>query len=504
MAFPQEIVDHIVSFARKEDCLSLLTVSRRFQAAVERLFWAELRFWIEEDIEVFSRTCRGVRCRYLRQVKIWINFRPDDLDYLGESFFSHSKRRNKMPYVFRSHNVTFTTMISKVFSALKAMETLEPAHYRPAGIWLDMHVYSSTPCDTEALFGWYLHLIKPNSLPVLTCIRKLTLGPFDCQHARALRTPWVIGVGIIPGLVAKFPNIEEILYLSDSRGARVTDYKFSFTKPPSNTRFGRFRADSWEYERANIPQRKAMGHTFASALLGASIILPAKMDSVRLNCETPFYLCDWKDDRGVRERFNRLPYDAFSSALRLFSQRVTKLRLDYVTVDSALFWPTPEENMRGPPQWPHLTVLEIILDPLSPTGEKYYDGYRDGPSSPVKLFPNDEAIEPLLLTFTRALENMPMLETCFLIATLEDRFIRPEYPDWGVRLFIPKNGMPPQCEWYVGQWRPGEIVHQHFRDFGVNRSGRPLKEIWLDQNFPWDEYCIVHVGPCSCCKLGGR
>lgn len=118
---PQEIVEIVVSYASYHDdetCRNMLTVSRSFQAAVERqVFWKDLNLR-SDDMELFLAYCHGPRISWLRDIKLTITF-PKLHDSEEESL-----KCRETPQDLQAMDELFTRQISELFVALNTFRTV--------------------------------------------------------------------------------------------------------------------------------------------------------------------------------------------------------------------------------------------------------------------------------------------------------------------------------------------------------------------------------------------
>ncbi|KAK3367512.1 hypothetical protein B0H63DRAFT_489341 [Podospora didyma] len=213
-------------------------------------------------------------------------------------------------------------------------------------------------------------------------------------------------------------------------------------------------------------------------------------------------------DRPIPDMVFPHPHDPLSGAVRVLSQHLVKLDL-HVCGDSTLFWPANNTDLK--PSWPRLKRLKVQFDPATPRGGWYFEGPMgegrdDTRGFPItdehyppqqnnaedrrwdelsispdtdhqpcpemfRINPINDAVEPLLTSFARALRQMPVLEEAELFTILiwhsNQEFLEDggdldddsaedevEYSQrWGVKYTtVPQ----PRFVWKVGEedWRP--------------------------------------------------
>ncbi|EGD90545.1 hypothetical protein H112_02009 [Trichophyton rubrum D6] len=164
-----------------------------------------------------------------------------------------------------------------------------------------------------------------------------------------------------------------------------------------------------------------------------------------------------------------------------------------IIADGTLFWPSAAENLTTP-FWPRLQHLNVMFHPSTPTGSSYleevphYEGFDEPihsiiPRGPIKWSssinnslkmyhpaPVEEAMEPFLPAFGRALGAMPSMQSANVEtwATCSPRhhwFLDTAVPNlpphkapmrrcvkchrWGVT-YLNRPSKKPYLEWQVG------------------------------------------------------
>lgn len=114
--------------------------------------------------------------------------------------------------------------------------------------------------------------------------------------------------------------------------------------------------------------------------------------------------------------------DPLGAALRTWSNNLVTLDLCGV-FDGSLFWPEGQGATSGTkpsalPSWPNLKNISAKLGVSTPTGGWYFTPRPDPESDGHRRVPNDDALQPLLAAWSRALERMPVLENAALFFEL--------------------------------------------------------------------------------------
>ena len=200
VAFPQELLEGIAWHADIVTRRNLLTVSRRVQAAVEKVSWSGHEELQSSNIDQFLRLYHGHRVRLLRKVAFSVHF-PEPRETEQEPL-----RCRETTEELHANDQLFTRQISDLFTALKALEERETD--RPVAIRLIIetpyqHDNNIQHCDHRRYHSWRLHLLKPHTLPELSSIQSLVIGEksrfgsgSSCRYERPL------DLRVVPDLVS--------------------------------------------------------------------------------------------------------------------------------------------------------------------------------------------------------------------------------------------------------------------------------------------------------------
>ncbi|KAI1496857.1 hypothetical protein F5X99DRAFT_398859 [Biscogniauxia marginata] len=497
IVIPQEIFDTIVSYVDYETRRSVLTVSRRFQLAIERLTWRDIHV-NGDDIESFQKLCTSHRTEALRELTFEVKFpnlRPKD----EESLVSCRPTIEEI----RADNELFTSQSCGLFRALKIVEE---------------QVMTSSGNLPRIGRSWRLCLLRPHDLPELSWIKKLSFGENGrCYYGGSNGAyEFPLDLRMLIDLSTKLPGLENLScpYLPERfpyyYEAAVIRH---FTHP-------------WEG-----PWRDSR-HNFCAAVKSQLANLPVglRLVTIRFGEASGWFGGSMDQSRALPNLVAPSSYDPLSSSIRLLSQNLTHLDLQ-ICADSTLFWPSLDEGVGNAPSWPHLKRLIVRFHNASPSGIWYFQGPRgegrdvtnfevteahypplednetdaywddvwdtEGGREEMiapdefRIVPNDEVLEPFLEAFAKALGNMRAIEEAELSTLLvwkpsEERQTQ-DYPDWppgdlfkktrwGIKYNVQSGS---RClEWQVGGWRPNYKLHQLFRVACGDSSGAGLEERW--------------------------
>ncbi|KAI0599803.1 hypothetical protein F4775DRAFT_548352 [Biscogniauxia sp. FL1348] len=515
IGIPQEILDLIVSQVNYEDRRNILSVSRDFQVATERLTWRYIHV-NGDDIDSFVKLCTGHRTQALRNITFqpqFPNLRPTE----------EKKQVNcrPTPEEIRADNEHFSSQVHGMFRALKTVEE----RVKALGLGLpriglnintpgqyDIGVY----CSHRTYRSWRLRLLRPEELPELSWVRMLSVGADGrCMYGGsdgAYEFP--LDLRMLVDLSIKLPGMEELScpYLAERFPYSYDDAVIRhFTHP-------------WEG-----PLRDSR-HGLGAAVKEQLNNLPAGLKQLTLKFGDTFTEGCMDQSRALPNLVAPASYDPLSSGIRMLSRSMTDLDLQ-ICADKTLFWPSPDEKGSDAPSWPHLERLKVRFHIISPSGAWYFQGPRGEGREPSKfevgqknypplednetdrywddvwddeggreeninpdmfrVVPNDEVIEPFLEAFARALGNMRAIKEAELSTSLVwypsgERQAR-DYPDrpceylshgtrWGLKYSVEKGCR--NLEWQVGDWRPSESLHRLFRA-SCGGGGGVLEERWI-------------------------
>ncbi|PGG95946.1 hypothetical protein AJ79_09801 [Helicocarpus griseus UAMH5409] len=167
---PQEIFLDILSDISNDpkDLLPYVTVSRRFQYAIEPSYYRQ--FVIKNyDLPMFSTLFRETQAHRKGLLeKIY-------LETILPSYNNENCQQNAI-----INNYVFSAAVLKLFQVLESLN--DNVHVNGGGIYLKLDDISS-PSDARlrkkherALFGTHIRLVNHEKLPVLTCVSQFSCG----------------------------------------------------------------------------------------------------------------------------------------------------------------------------------------------------------------------------------------------------------------------------------------------------------------------------------------
>lgn len=524
-SLPQELIENIVWHADKDSRLNLLTVSRAFQASVERIHMACVHTLNSGSIKQFLSIYRGRRVRFLRSIVFHVNF-PEVVDTDEDPLACRETAED-----LKHNDELFTRQIFELFNALKTLSERETnVENQPRGLCLKINMNRQPDdgemfCHHRRYHSWRLHLLKPEDLPTLPSIRALHFEPSTNFYLKGVRP---VDLGVIPELAFKLPNLENLFcpHLYELFPHNYADAIWRhFTHPWE----GPLRDSRHNFARVieNAQDDHAVGQHQHQRL-------PTKLNKVKLHFWAAVQsYSNMNQSKTLPDLIHPKPHDPLSSAIRIFSQGLSRLDLRTIA-DSTLFWRSSPSEPE--PSWPNLKHLSVEFHPSTPKGTWYFAGpRREGINSvgfiiKEENYPplvenqadeewddiwNDEGgrkeniepnefrvepipyvMEPLLESFARALARMPVLREAELFAYIgwwprED--IEEDYGEknqpfvpseslhrWGLR-YLPacreEGRLKTRLEWQVGGWRPSESVMRLFRNVSGDGGGEDGLEV---------------------------
>ncbi|CAG8979374.1 hypothetical protein HYALB_00002500 [Hymenoscyphus albidus] len=187
------------------------------------------------------------------------------------------------------------------------------------------------------------------------------------------------------------------------------------------------------------------------------------------------------------------PYDQLCSSLRLFSHNLTSLILSG-HFDPSLFWPSRDETSASPPTWPNLVQLKVMFNQVSPSGDWYFTGHQPDPDDADDEYcqfreHGDEAtLNPFLTAFSKAIQNMPVLEHFMLECELghelgywEVAYYAPgQKAEWGDE--GPEDHLVRRLYYTVGEvCKPNGVIADRLRSVGREKYGEQILERFLER-----------------------
>ena len=446
---PQELINRIVWFAERypgqdkwypaiEQSFGLTESPSQFprlanlnhlwKEAVETITFRHLVIKSDE-LDTFQSIVTGNRRKYLAKISFTVLL-PE---YSYEACACVESRDEQ-----RLNDEAFTKGICDLFAILKAREddgvqsalqldlntAASPTDYRIHGLkrnelMSDIAIGKRKDILSDRWENSRLHYLKPDILPVLSNVQHFKI---DGNGSRRLVPR------IAPDLTMSLPNLKNVEWEFLDCDAQSADESSD--------------EDSLESDSDSEPEpdngtatspkvRSANRVAFADAL--------RKIRSrSRSSAQITFYHKSPTDQRRTCPSIVPLglTYDPFSAALRTFSQNLTALTLS-AHFDSTLFWPSPDEENTVVPTWPHLKLLDVTFNMVTPCGDWYFTGPRpaDHEHDDVergiigdsereysywnyRVHPDPETFDPFLAAFAKAVAKMPVLEYFMLESEL--------------------------------------------------------------------------------------
>ncbi|EKG15790.1 hypothetical protein MPH_06993 [Macrophomina phaseolina MS6] len=526
-ALPQELLERIVLYADHDTHITLLTVSRDFQVAVERLKYprcAELGRG-RPLAEILARY-RGHRVQFLREVELTVTF--PELKHTDEHPLACRETREDLHEIDR----LFSNQIFALFTALKEHQdkttTAEPS---PPSITLRIKMGPQNddgekPCHHRRYTSWRLHLLNASSLPSLAFVHTLHFEAKDATHRPDDNAVRPLDLSALLWLTHALPGLTTLtcpyLYERDSPNYSTAAWNH-YTHPWPGPR----RDARHAFARALAPSPAAPTATPLPALSRATLHFS------QLQQYGPALS---RQDRPLPDLAYPLPHDPLSAALRAFSLNLVELDLR-VQADASLFWPPAEASSAAEPTWPRLKRLRVELHPALPDGswlfcgprgedpmggggyritdEEHYPplgpserdeevdaafaneggGAEEGEPCCFRVEPVRERVEEVLGAFARAVRRMPVVERADVgvyLAWAPGWEMEEEYEDeapfgedeeslhrWGVE-YVRSEGGKAVVEWQVGEWRPSDELLELFESAN---DGGEVEMIWKDFEF---------------------
>ncbi|KAI0459847.1 hypothetical protein F5B21DRAFT_199894 [Xylaria acuta] len=370
---PDLIIDTIVSFLPDQRLSQFATLSSAWQRAIEQRTFSHLSINSgDEHMDQLARVVLPKRCAYLRHLAFTVVVPFNERSI---------KPRNQQQAKF-SH--AFTTSVQRLFQTLAEgipgndrRLTLELGWVISQLDWQD----GREPRYLRQRIGLVGH---GQQLPLVRCVSHLTLVSDVSGRRVALRT--------IIDLIKRLPNLEHAtLAAADAE------------------------VNHWSGDDATMHRDDRGG--LAAALVDneyVSGVRPAHV-SLSMECQDPFVLA-------MNPRFvfpdctNSLTYDPLSAAIRTWSHSLVSLDVCGV-LDRSLFWPSEKDPLEMPASpWPRLREFHAKLGLTTPMGGWHFN---IRPGTTRRDVPCEDTVQPLIESWVKALESMPVLEQATLIFRAE-------------------------------------------------------------------------------------
>ncbi|KAI0490625.1 hypothetical protein F4859DRAFT_14846 [Xylaria cf. heliscus] len=365
---PDLIVDIIVSFLPCQRLSQFVTVSSAWQRAVERRTFSRLSINnSDEHMDQLARVVLPKRYYYLRYLafSVVVPFNERGI-----------KPRNQQQAKFSD---AFTAGVQQLFQILAdgipdddRRLTLELGWVTSELDWQD----GKEPRFLRQRIGL---VGNGQQLPLVRCVSHLTLVSDASERRVALRT--------MVDLVKRLPNLEHA-----TLAAADAD------------------VNHWSGDDATLHRDDRGG--LATALADSEYlngVCPAHV-SLSMESQDPWLLA-------MKPRFvfpnctNSLTYDPLSAAIRTWSHSLVSLDVCGV-FDCSLFWPSEKEPVEMPASpWPRLREFHAKLGLTTPMGGWYFN---IRPGTTRRDVPCEDTVQPLIESWVKALQSMPVLQQATL------------------------------------------------------------------------------------------
>lgn len=214
-SLPQELVDRISSYLGRHDLKNTLLLSTKFQRGAERYSEAFSTYTLTEDnVDEFVEFCGGRLAQHLRNIKFRTSLPALDIDTFEDNMesFENNPCRDTIDEL-REMDEEFTRQVNFLFSTLHEVEQMGTLDGHRG---LELEIYTPTRALDESRFclhrvftSWRMHVISPETLPSLACIRTLLIEngtefDYDDVPDPPFRKP---DLRIILDISARLPNL---------------------------------------------------------------------------------------------------------------------------------------------------------------------------------------------------------------------------------------------------------------------------------------------------------
>ncbi|KAK2779217.1 hypothetical protein FQN52_002513 [Onygenales sp. PD_12] len=436
--------------------IDYITVSRRWQHALEHLFFSEMvtdNNQIPKLAQLF-RPSQSHRKALVKSFRVNVVNPADEGEGEGES---------QEARIYR----LFDEAIRVIFRALEALDQMADSastcSSSSPGVHLRIVSILKPAPDLVRSVGIYALPIGRTTTPLLPKISSIT--GFACDHgASSFSVSHLAGLG----MASRLDNLRVLsMCCSEDKGYDITE------------------------------RRKAR-QDYADAILS----LPHSLQDATLIWDPNRVMDESQYPPSILPDDSESPIDPLNAALHDLCQRENFKKLDLKShlVSPELFWPSssskPAPSMTGPdqpaaPSWPSLESIAVSIMPTTPDGKWYftsdpgvasYDSFvgaigsnKSGPNQRMPLtynafrsMPDPVTMNPFLIAMARAARCAPLLE--MMKVEIND-FLIPVYiqspPDWFQRLFrvvySSKVGEL-RVEVKVDGWRMEEEVEREWRE----------------------------------------
>jgi hypothetical protein len=517
---PQELIDRISNYLEINDLKKILLLNAKFQLAAERYSEAFSTYSLTEDnVGDFLDFCGGRLAQHLQNIKFRTSLPALDTDVFKNNIkaFEDNPCRDTVDEL-REMDKQFTRQVNLLFTTLHKVEQVRTLDGHGG---LELEIYTPTRavdetkfCLHRAITSWRIHIIAPDTLPRIGCIRSLRI-----QNGTNLE------YDDIPDPPFRKPDLRMLLDLA----AQLSNLQVLNCNIGGDEFVKGFDVEEARYTLRDWPgPRRDSRHDFAKAM--QYVQLPPSLRHVNLDFIYPIGEADWMDQRlQMPNLVKPAIHDPFSSSLRILSYQLRTMKLR-VVADESLFWPADEST----PSWPNLESLSVMFPQASPSGAFYFEGSCDVDTGPnegyeiddssypplectdedgnadyevdwdfdfdshrvyaqYRVKPVNKTLVPFLTAFAKAAVLMPSLKEAALWSPLMfypkemeeyegfdykevSRVVEGELA-WGVAYTKPETqGFTDaigedfaafrQMWWYVGDWRPDPELLDLFRQIG--------------------------------------
>ncbi|KAL3456431.1 hypothetical protein BJX64DRAFT_296675 [Aspergillus heterothallicus] len=357
MHLPAEIIQLIVEFLRdfpapKDDpnqkhyIAPYALISRQWQAVVERIIWHQVTIkGTEFSLELLKQLTSGdahrcARVGYMRHL-VWLAADPVSWKRWLEARDGNPSRQYSDWY-----DEQFSDALQRLFKLLdgwRDQETSLELSLRISGHWVQRHEPSGEEWPTVTLEQVWRRGLEPYP-PHLSDDALSHLPALPYITSFRVHDAWICSnrPSTFLGLLSRFPRVR---YVCGGEGHGI---------PP-------------QAHRALLDQRQELSD-------GLSLV-PESVEMFEYKISNRREL-SYSPEYAAANYLNSQGLDELSIAFRSFSTRLRKMKLEFVRISSALFWPSAggEELDTACMNWPKLEELLILqVPPYAANGEWIID-----------------------------------------------------------------------------------------------------------------------------------
>ncbi|KUJ09072.1 uncharacterized protein LY89DRAFT_690614 [Mollisia scopiformis] len=415
------------------------TVSKEWQKSVERHTFSNL-YLTPTRLQEFGRIVERKRQKYVRRINLDVVLDAYDEVAFGRYESDEDQERN---------NQVFTRTLQQLFKSLSSWEDDDVADL---GVSLSVKVHS--PSDLSCLGQMDARARRR---------RRLIGGPKDLLNRRFdrsyLRFVCSQTAGDINHLLHLVPAISEMDI--NGSGPRHTWPASCSTIASRTPQLRSLKLRLWDNERNDLELRKGARNEFANSIKS----WPPSIQKVDLS----YYNLPPQDQSFMPPNILSEPNsgDLISTNLGKFSQQLTELNLDDITIGADFFWNSSFDSLA--PHWPHFTSLTVNYNPITPAGQwlRERDNFFRHKASP-------EHMNNLYTAAGKAASFMPALKELWLSAEFGGYC-----PHWFSYKTSPTNACATWCS--TPEFKPNESVLRIWRDVSRKNLGIDLEIKYINE-----------------------